>query len=821
MEPERWRKISGIYDALQRQPVAERAAFVREMCGDDASLLHDVESLLKQDGAAAAFLEQPAVRVATALHIGDTHSAVAIGGRVGDYQLSALIGTGGMGEVYLARDLKLERQVALKFLSSDLTRDPGRVARFGQEARAASALNHPNVCTIHAIGETSDGRQFIAMEHIAGETLRARLGRGRLTVDEAVEIATQVGSALSAAHAAGIVHRDLKPENVIVRPDGLVKVLDFGVAKLAPAAASSADTTRGALSTETGVVVGTVPYMSPEQVRGLEVDARTDVWSLGAMVYEMVTGRCPFEGETSSDVLAAILDREPTPIMQFAPDAAGELQRIARKALKKDRNERYQVMQDLLLDLGALRDEPGSGTGKAGTLRGRRLWPIAGIAAVAMFASGSWYLWSLQSPNSPASIIPITSFPGDEDWPDISPDGTQVAFNWSGEKRDNRDVYVIRIGDGTALRLTTDPGFDGTPAWSPNGSQIAFVRQRSGHPSIYTISPLGRDERKLLDGSQLGPDSGIGRMSWLSDGQGLVFVSWSASMSRLVYLNISSGETREVLSSPMSKGVHRMPALSPKGDKLAFVFCDGPTDATPCDPYVVGINPEMKPMGDARRISVNCPRVPTGIAWMPDGRTLVYGCSSSIQFDGRLWRISVSSGKSELLDVPPAALNPTIARLTGRLVYKRYIEDQDLWILHPGSQPEKFASSTYFDVSAEFSPDGRKIAFSSDRSGEPKIWVINSDGTGLGALTRPTGRLQGSPRWSRDGRRIAFDASGPDAQMGIYVVDADGGQKGRCRRCQGTFRVGRTTASGCTSPRRTTAEPRSGRLRPTVGKACR
>jgi eukaryotic-like serine/threonine-protein kinase len=469
MEPERWRKISGIYEALQQRPVAERAAFVREMCGDDASLLRELESLLKQEGAAAMFLEQPAVRVT--LHTDEDRSAVAVGRRIGDYELTALIGTGGMGEVYLARDLKLERQVALKFLSSDLTRDPGRVARFGQEARAASALNHPNVCTIHAIGETPKGRHFIAMEHVAGETLRARLDRGRLQVGEAVEMAIQIASALAAAHAAGIVHRDLKPENVIVRPDGLVKVVDFGVAKLAP---TTAHATRSAVSTETGVVVGTVPYMSPEQARGLEVDARTDIWSLGVMVYEMVTGRCPFEGQTSSDVLAAILDRDPAPINQFTAEAPGELQRIVRKALRKSRDERYQVMQDLLLDVRALRNHAGFGTTKARVGRVRRLWPIAVIAALALAAGGSWYLPSLRPAISPASIVPITSFPGDESWPDLSPDGTQVAFNWSGEKREIRHAYVMRIGDANARRLTTDPATEGIPTWSPDGNGLRF-----------------------------------------------------------------------------------------------------------------------------------------------------------------------------------------------------------------------------------------------------------------------------------------------------------------------------------------------------------
>jgi serine/threonine protein kinase len=271
-----------------------------------------------------------------------------------------------MGEVWLARDLKLERQVALKVLPSDLTQDPARVARFQQEARAASALNHPNVCTIYALGETPERQQFIAMEHVEGETLRHRLVR-QFTLREALDLTIQIASALTAAHAAGVVHRDLKPENVMRRPDGLVKVLDFGLAKLVSlSSADAAASTRAAIRTDAGTVVGTVAYMSPEQARGQDVDRRTDIWALGVMLYEMVAGRCPFTGQSSSDVLAGILDRDPAPLARFDPDAPGELQRIVGKALRKDQEQRYQGMKDLVLDLQALRDDAAVQTRSSG-----------------------------------------------------------------------------------------------------------------------------------------------------------------------------------------------------------------------------------------------------------------------------------------------------------------------------------------------------------------------------------------------------------------------------------------------------------------------
>jgi eukaryotic-like serine/threonine-protein kinase len=331
-----------------------------------------------------------------------------------------------MGEIWLARDLSLDRMVALKVLRADITQDETRVTRFKQEARAASALNHPNVCTIHAVGETADGQQFIAMEHIAGETLRERLSRGRLSSDDALGILEQIASALTAAHTAGIVHRDLKPENVMLRPDGLVKVVDFGLAKLPLPPAATTDTTQSVAHTNFGTFVGTIAYMSPEQARGEQLDARTDIWSLGAMFHEMIAGRSPFAAPSSSEVLAAILDREPATLARFEPDAPAELQRIVTKTLRKDREQRYQSMKELLLDLRALHSEgprqpsvtgpdaastssgashsegttsrDGSGAEHAvAMLAGRKHVAAVVTCALVLAAAGAWWMLSMRS----------------------------------------------------------------------------------------------------------------------------------------------------------------------------------------------------------------------------------------------------------------------------------------------------------------------------------------------------------------------------------------------------------------------------------------
>ncbi len=285
--------------------------------------------------------------------------AIAPGNRFDRYEIISPLGAGGMGQVFLARDTRLERKVALKFLPAEFTKDLYRLHRFEQEAKTASALNHPNIITIHEIGET-EGQLFIATEFIEGKTLRQQMTNQRLSIKVALDIAIQVASALAAAHETGIIHRDIKPENVMIRRDGYVKVLDFGLAKLAEKQVSQPDSeaqTLARITTDPGMVIGTANYMSPEQARGLKVDERTDVFSLGVVLYEMIAGKSPFTGPTVMDVIAAILGRDPAPVRQYAPNAPPELQRIVSKAIKKDRDERYQGVKDLLLDLKSLRHE--------------------------------------------------------------------------------------------------------------------------------------------------------------------------------------------------------------------------------------------------------------------------------------------------------------------------------------------------------------------------------------------------------------------------------------------------------------------------------
>ena len=354
MTPERWQKVKEIFQsALERAP-DERSAFLESACRGDESLHKEVESLIASHEKDGSFIDSPAYEAATEL-LTEQQVELAPGQAFGSFEIVSLLGEGGMGQVYLALDHRLGRKVALKLLPSEFTQDQERLHRFAQEARAASSLNHPNILTIHEIGEV-DGRRFIASEYVDGEMLRTRIAGGPFNTGEVINIAEQIASALAAAHAEGIIHRDIKPENIMLRRDGIVKLLDFGLAKLAEQSeAGPEDATRKLIKTSAGVLLGTAAYMSPEQARGQAVDARSDIWSLGVVIYEMIAGHAPFAGQTNSDVLVSILEREPKSLTSQSAKVPEALDWIVTKALIKDRDDRYQTSRELLTDIRRLK----------------------------------------------------------------------------------------------------------------------------------------------------------------------------------------------------------------------------------------------------------------------------------------------------------------------------------------------------------------------------------------------------------------------------------------------------------------------------------
>jgi eukaryotic-like serine/threonine-protein kinase len=702
------------------------------------------------------------------------------GQRLGPYEIVGTLGVGGMGEVYRARDTRLGREVAIKVLPAERLSDPVRRARFEQEARAVATLNHPNIVTIHEI-ESVEGVDFIVMELVAGKTLDALIPRHGMRLGEVLRIAIPLADAAAAAHGAGIVHRDLKPANVMVTAEGVVKVLDFGLAKLTQAEEASGedDTTLDAQArlSRPGTVAGTPAYMSPEQASGGPVDARSDVFSFGAVLYEMVTGRRPFGGGSTAEMLAALLKEQPQPPSEIVADVPKELERIILRCLRKEAARRFQHMTDLKVELQEVKEESDSAaTAPSVPVRRKRgLWLAGGVAgALALVAGGLlfWHSWGME-PQLPAPVlVPLTSTPGSETHPTFSPDGDQIAFEWNGEKKDNWDIYVKMIGSTENRRLTTDPAADVFPAWSPDGRQIAFVRVSSeGYTgTIHVVSPLGGSDRKLSD-HPVAP----GLLSWSPDGRWLVTAAHSyandirSEMRGMRLVDTSSGDVRSI-TSPDGSNYHTAPAFSPDGRHLAYLSCRG---GYACQVDVLELGADSVPRGEARHLTARTVW-PRGLAWTRDGKSVVYGGGSA----WRLSRVGIAG------DAPPErieiagfnAFGPAVAASRDRLAFMRSAGDFQIARFEPGRPPEVVARSSFADRLPHISRDGRRFAFESQRAGGwSEIWLAEVDGSNPTQLTHRPGLWQGSPCWSPDGRRIAFDSYGEDGQWDIWTVDADGG----------------------------------------------
>jgi serine/threonine protein kinase len=702
------------------------------------------------------------------------------GTRFGSYEIVAPLGAGGMGEVYKARDTRLNRFVAIKVLPPERMADERRKQRFIREAQTASALNHPNIITVHDIA-IDNGRDYLVMEYVSGKTLDELIPRTGMRLRELLKIAMQVAEGLSAAHAAGIIHRDLKPSNIMVPETGLVKLLDFGLAKLNEPREDDVTQTLKP-TTEAGTVMGTAAYMSPEQAECKHVDARSDIFSFGAVLYEMGTGHRAFPGDSQAATLAAVLKEEPKPLSEVAPALPQDFERIVMRCLRKDIGKRQQNLTDVKLLLEELREDTESGKMAAVMVKSPRPpWPLvaAGVALVVTAVATVLWLTRGREPEPPR-LVPLTIFAGSEDYPSFSPDGNQVVFAWNGEKQDNWDLYVKIIGSNTALRLTTDSADDLFPAWSPDGKQIAFFK-RGQQRGIYLISPLGGPEQKVVDF-----DAADGAPAWSPDGRFLLAAkSYEAEKPEpgagaLFLIPVRGGEPRPLLT-PESGWSFSYPALAFNGRSLAVSSCQGPWILRLCDVALVSLGSDLLPQGRPRRLQKEG-RYIAGLTWTPDGRSLVLSTSSAPNIDSSLWRLDVEGrqGKRRLEIASEGACCPAVALKGNRLAFSRRVVNPDIWRLDLGGTatgPQPFLVSSMSEGNAQFSPDGRHIAFASNRSAEGNtIWLANADGAGLLQLTGGPEDYSGSPRWSPDGRWIAFDARNNEGQWNIKVVESTGGK---------------------------------------------
>ncbi|MCC6391152.1 MAG: serine/threonine-protein kinase [Bryobacterales bacterium] len=675
-----------------------------------------------------------------------------IGQTISHYRVVAKLGEGGMGVVYKAQDTQLGRFAALKVLPAEKVASEDRKARFIQEARAASMLNHPNIVTIYEISHEA-GIDFIAMEYVDGKTLDALIPRSGMRLGEALRIAGQVAEGLAKAHAAGIIHRDVKPSNIMVSNDGAVKILDFGLAKLTDRSEllpTDATLAAGAPVSVEGSIAGTAAYMSPEQAEGRTLDGRSDIFSFGIVLYELLSGRRPFAGDSPMKTVAAILDQEPKPLTGIPHD----LERVVARCLRKDQGKRWQTMADLKVAIEELKEESDSGrlssaaVGAAPRISRKWRW-FSGAAAAAVLVAGALWMTLEQKPAEHFRKVTLTTYPGKETEPSLSPDGKQVAFVWNGETNGPMNLYVKLVDTGEPLRLTRGTEPDRQPRWSPDGRQIAFLRRGS----IYAIPPLGGTEKKMVDAEAFSFD-------WSPDGKTMAL----AEAAGIRQFTPTTGESSQLTKIPEVGGVDTSPVFSPDGSRVAFVRV-APSIGQQ-DVMVVPVS-GGEPRAVVREAGFN-----QNPAWTRNGRELVFNRQWSA-----LFRAPALGGKPvRIAESDDNVCCASIARTDDRLVYSKQIFDMNIWTADVVSrgEPRRVIASTQRDFSAQVSPDGRRLAFSSDRSGGWEIWVSDSQGGHQTQLTSFGSAVADGARWSPDGKQIAFAAL-IKGNRDIYTIGAEGG----------------------------------------------
>jgi len=678
-----------------------------------------------------------------------------IGQTVSHYRIVQELGAGGMGVVYKAEDTRLGRTVALKFLSRDLTSDADAKERFLREARAISAIEHPNICTIHEVDETDSGATFICMACYGGLSLRERLKAGPLPMAEAIEVATGVARGLQAAHAAGVVHRDIKPGNIMLTEPGVARIIDFGLAKLASRSSITA----------AGSALGTVAYMSPEQARAADVDRRTDVWSLGVVLYEMVAGRQPFGGDHDQAVIHAILNASPESLFRARPGVPPELDAIVRKALEKDPAARYQDMGAILNDLRALSRvlEAAAGTTRrvwGFTNRGRRAaWRAAAVTGFAAAGVAIVWLAIRAGENAPLPVgrpLQVTAGDGWEGQPAISPDGGRIAY--VSDESGNYDVYLADVHGGSRLRLTDDPAMDYSPTWFPDGTAVAFVSERGSARGVWKVSQFGGGATPLVEGADspaISPDGTRIAFSRVGDsGFGRIFVADLANPADAVAL---TGDDHGLWE-------HWDPAWSPDGRTICYATRHN-LWTVPAD----GGRPQ--PLTDVGEGDADP-------AWSSDGRHVYF--SSDRGGTSALWRVSRRGGASERLTTGSGFEGePSVARDGSRLAYSSATAEMRVFIKDRSSGAETELPVLKGMSMAVFVPGEERIVF------ESRLWgafaelgaIPLEDGKPVGAPLRLTDQPGDArhPAVSPDGDWIAYYRIVGD-ERDVWVIPAGGGK---------------------------------------------
>lgn len=793
MTPERWQRIEKLYHDSQDRTPQERAAWLAQVCAGDETLRREVEVLLAANEQVGDFLNTPAFAL-DAEELTDSSITLPSGEVFSHYQILSKIGAGGMGEVYLARDTNLGRKVALKVLPLRFTVDQGRLQRFIREAKTASALNHPNIITIYEIGQSGE-IHFIATEFIEGVTLRQRLNTGKLALGEVLEIARQIAAALDTAHRAGIIHRDIKPENIMLRPDGVVKVLDFGLAKLTESS-TPLDFTAGQDLTTTaqGLLIGTPRYMSPEQARRQKVDARSDIFSFGVVCYEMMAGEPPFMGQNVADLFAALLSHDPLPLTHHVPTAPAQLNHIISKALAKDCAARYQTVRELQVDLQSLMTSISAappplpaedqtllltptqnkaistksaekGMSNATTsLSGRltasltqpavKISPLMIVVGLLVLVGLLWYLW----PRPTATIVPrelqFTQVFGKRGqdrarmrFSRFSPNGKHIAFAATGENFDGSNIWVRQLSSDRETQLTTGPWEEESPIWSPDGEQLAFISNRGQQLGIWTTPLLGGTPvllKKLNETEAAAARREFYLIAWAKHEAAIYY----RLDNQVIRFDLGSKETSTILPLELPFQTPQYFSLSPNEQEIAFVAAQkGQYD-------VWRINVRG---GTPQRIT-NDSSFEQYPIWLSDHQILY----NAVRDGQRSVYLTDLKGSTPTL-IPTGDHQTQLADYAAanqRLLCYEQRDESDLYAVQLETGEEKQITN---DLGAEFwasvAPNGQALlyqAIAGERfSWQPSRSAIFIKPLAGGPLTRLT--ADGSePQWSPNGEQVAF-----------------------------------------------------------------
>jgi eukaryotic-like serine/threonine-protein kinase len=787
-----WQKVKDIFNAAMRQKPEERRQFINQACGADKRLLTEVESLVSSLGKAESFMETPAVgEIAGSF---DDNKTLKEGICFGHYEIIRRIGIGGMGEVYLANDKKLDRKVAVKILNEKFSRHESNLERFIREAKSASSLNHPNILVIHEIGE-ADEAHYIVSEYIEGITLRDIFKEKRLELKEIVDISIQIANALSVAHEARLIHRDIKPENIMIRPDGLVKILDFGLAKLViPTIFGFEEPTVRQHDTAKGVIMGTVNYMSPEQAKGEKVDARTDIFSLGVMIYEMIAGKTPFAGDLMSETFANLINRKPPPLSHYTENVPDELQKIVFKTLAKNKDARYQTMKDLFADLKDLRENltfeeklernitlmknenvltdksvfvtkiPNahitsiveSVTTKIKHHKPLTLTVLVTLILVLVGISFAWYK-SLPMSFEVQKITRLTAF-GKAVSAAISSDGKYVAYVL--EEGEQQSLWLRHIASESTVQIVPPDQYKFSRLkFSPDNNHIYFNFKNL----LYQIPVLGGTPSKVLDVSVAG-------VTFSPDEKQLAFFRYLPETKEftIIIADADGANERQLISSKLP--IVPDLAWSPDGKVIACPRVNN-LELYSQEVWVVQV-------ADGTATSIPTPvwQAIQKVAWMPDGKSLL------VLAVNQVWQLSYPSG--EVRHLTDESSNYTDICLTsdGRsLAAVKHEQVAHLWTM-PADDSSQLKQITFgsdkYDGSFGISwmPDGR-IVYDSAPNGKPAAWIVETDGNNSKQLSIDAFSTAVSP----DGRYLVFQNTTKE-KGGIWRMEISDSSKKQLTR---------------------------------------